>query len=147
CYSRPVLVKRMLQTGGNHCSLVVTTPSAAGVVTTKEQWLPPVFLILSFLLLSSCGYRLAGKQLAAGRGLTIAVPTFNNRTTGYRIEQKLTEAVRRELIRRTRFSVQPEDAGDVVLTGEVSNITLSPVIFNQQGRGSSYTIILDLKVN
>ena len=104
-------------------------------------------LILSILLLPSCGYRLAGKQWNSGRGLTIAVPSFGNRTTGYRIEQRLTDAVRLELIRRTRFSVQPADAGDLLLAGEVQTITLSPIIFNQQGRGSSYSIIVDMKVS
>ena len=98
-------------------------------------------------LLASCGYHIAGKRLDAGRGLTIAVPTFTNRTTAYRIEQRISEALRQELIRRTRFSVQPEERGDLVVTGEVKNIALSPVILNQQGRGSSYIVIVDLNVN
>jgi hypothetical protein len=102
-------------------------------------------LALSLLVLTSCGYRLAGKQLNAGRGLTIAVPIFSNKTTGYRIEQRLTEAVRQELTRRTHFSVRPEEAGDVVLSGEVASIVLSPIIFNDV-RGSSYSVIVDLKV-
>jgi hypothetical protein len=91
------------------------------------------------LTLSSCGYHIAGKRLDAGRGATMAVPTFINRTTGYRIEQRLSEAVRQELIRRTRFAVSSRESADVVMTGEILAITLSPVIFNQRGRGSSYT--------
>ena len=71
--------------------------------------------------------------------MTIAVPTFTNRTTTYRIEQRMTEAVRQELIRRTRFKVVPEETGDVVMAGEVLSIGAVPVIFNQQGRGSAYT--------
>ena len=69
-----------------------------------------------------------------------------NRTTTYRIEQRLTEAVRREFIRRTRFKVIPEDAGDVVVAGEVLSFTAVPIIFNQQGRGSSYSILVDLNI-
>lgn len=103
-------------------------------------------LVLAILVLPSCGYRLAGRPVNSGRGVTLAVPTFGNRTTGYRIEQRLTDAVRLELIRRTRYSVSTEGSGDMALAGEVSSITLSPVIFNQQGRGSSYSILVDMNV-
>ena len=58
----------------------------------------------------------------------------------------MTEAVREELIRRTRFKVVPDSAGDLVMTGEVLNYGAVPVIFNQQGRGSAYTILVDLNV-
>jgi hypothetical protein len=104
-------------------------------------------LVVILFATTSCGYRIAGRKLDAGKGLTIAVPTFTNRTTAYRIEQRITEAVRQELVRRTLFSVEPQTTGDVVVSGEVRTIALSPVIFNQQGRGSSYTVIVDLKVN
>ncbi|HYR44609.1 MAG TPA: LPS assembly lipoprotein LptE [Terriglobia bacterium] len=104
------------------------------------------FTVLVFLLLSGCGYRLAGPQLNNGAGRSIAVPTFVNKTTTYRIEQRLTEEVRRELIRRTRFKVIPDNTGDVVMTAEVLNYNAVPVIFNQQGRGSAYTILVDLSV-
>jgi hypothetical protein len=99
-----------------------------------------------FLLVTGCGYRLANKNLGGGDGQTIAVPTFTNQTTTYRIEQRLTEAVRQELIRRTRFRVVPESNGDVVMSGDVLSYAAVPVIFNQQGRGSAYTILIDLNV-
>jgi hypothetical protein len=95
---------------------------------------------------SSCGYRLAGKKLDNGRGQTIAVPTFGNKTTIYRLEQRLSEAVRRELIRRTRFDVVSEPSGDVVVAGEVVSFSAIPVIFNPQGRGTSYSILVDMSV-
>jgi hypothetical protein len=103
---------------------------------------------LAFLLmvLPGCGYRLANKNLGGGEGQTIAVPTFTNGTTTYRIEQRLTEAVRQELIRRTRFKVVPATTGDLVMSGEVLNYAVVPVIFNQQGRGSAYTMLVDLNV-
>jgi len=103
---------------------------------------------LAFLLmvLPGCGYRLANKNFGGGEGQTIAVPTFTNGTTTYRIEQRLTEAVRQELIRRTRFKVVPVTTGDLVMSGEVLNYAAVPVIFNQQGRGSAYTMLVDMNV-
>jgi outer membrane lipopolysaccharide assembly protein LptE/RlpB len=103
------------------------------------------FIVLVFLLTSGCGYHVATSQLN-GAGRSMAVPTFVNKTTTYKVEQRLTEEVRRELIRRTRFKVVPGNTGDVVVTGEVLNYAAVPVIFNQQGRGSAYTILVDMSV-
>src|SRR5262245_12118265 len=103
-------------------------------------------LVLLFALFAGCGYRLANKNLGGGEGRTIAVPTFTNRTTTYRIEQRVTEAVRQELIRRTRFKVVPDASGDLVMAGAVLSYAAVPVIFNQQGRGSAYTMLVDLDV-
>ncbi len=106
------------------------------------------FLVIAFLALATtgCGYRIAGKKLNGGEGRTIAIPTFANRTTTYRIEQRLTEAARREFIRRTRFNVVPAETGDVVVAGEILNFIAVPIIFNEQGRGSSYSILVDVNV-
>jgi outer membrane lipopolysaccharide assembly protein LptE/RlpB len=107
-----------------------------------------VALLLFLCVLTSCGYHLAGKRLNAGRGQTIAVPTFINRTTlGYRLEQRFSEALRQELVRRTHFAVGSGATGDVVVSGEVLSMTLSPVILSPQGRGSTYSLIVDMKVN
>src|SRR5215472_16429490 len=78
---------------------------------------------VAFLLLTpgGCGYRLATKNFNGGRGQPIAVPAFLNRTTTYRIEQRLAEATRQELIRRTHYDVVESDSADVVLSGEVLN--------------------------
>src|SRR5437867_10033342 len=105
-----------------------------------------MFVLFCSLPLTSCGYHIAGRRLDAGRGATIAVPTFTNKTTGFRIEQRLSEAVRQELIHRTKFRVNSQESADVVMTGEVLGITLSPIIFNQQGRGSSYSLIVDMRI-
>jgi hypothetical protein len=106
-----------------------------------------ICLILIFLILvQGCGYRLAGLRTNNGKGRTIAVPQFTNRTTIYRLEQRLTEAVRRELIRRSGFEVASENAGDVLMRGDVLGFSAVPIIFNQQGRASSYSIQVDLSV-
>ena len=104
------------------------------------------FLIFLSTFAASCAYRLAGKRFNNGAGFTIAVPTFINRTTTYRVEQRITDAVRQELIKRTRYKVVPEESGDVVMAGEVLSFIAVPVIFNQQGRGSSYSLLVDMSV-
>jgi hypothetical protein len=103
-------------------------------------------LVVLVTAVSGCGYRLAGARLNEGQGRTIGVPTFVNRTTTYKIEQRLAEAVRRELVRRTRYEVRSEEAADVIVAGEVLTFSAIPIIFNQQGRASSYSILVDMKV-
>jgi outer membrane lipopolysaccharide assembly protein LptE/RlpB len=104
------------------------------------------FTVLLCLILSGCGYRLASKNFNGGKGQTIAVPAFTNQTTTYRIEQRLAEAVRRELIRRTNYTVVTGDTGDAVMSGEVLGYSAVPVIFDPQGRGKAYSLLVDLKV-
>jgi outer membrane lipopolysaccharide assembly protein LptE/RlpB len=103
-------------------------------------------LFLLATTVCGCSYRLAGARSTEGRGRSIGVPTFVNRTTTYKIEQRLAEAVRRELIRRTRYEVRSEQTADVVVTGEVLTFSAIPIIFNQQGRASSYSIVVDMNV-
>src|SRR5215831_185127 len=113
----------------------------------REEWpqkaqkiFSHLFVAFFLLILSGCGYRLATKNFNGGGGQTIAVPTFLNRTTTYRIEQRLAEATRQELIRRTHYNVVSSDTGDVVLSGEVLSYTQVPVTFDQTGRGSTYAM-------
>ena len=98
------------------------------------------------LVISGCGYRLAARKGDAGAGQTFAVPTFANNTTTYRIEQRMSEAVRRELARRTHYKITAGDTGDVVLTGEVVDYGTSPTVFNDTGRATQYALALTMKV-
>lgn len=102
-------------------------------------------LVLGLSVLSGCGYRLAARQGGTGEGRTIAVPTFANKTTGYRIEQRLSEAVRKELVRKTRYHVTTESTGDVVMAGEVLGYGSTPTVFSS-GRASQYAVSVQMKV-
>lgn len=74
----------------------------------------------------------------AGRGnalpqewKVIAIPALKNRTSNYRVEQRFTQALVREMISRTKYRVVPEakDA-DAVLEGEISSLQTTPVLFD-----------------
>jgi len=104
-------------------------------------------LVLPLLILISggCGYQLATKRANAGDGKTIAVPTFTNSSTTYRVEQRLSESLRRELIQRTRYKVVSGSTGDVLVSGEVLRYGASPSTINS-GRASSYVISVEVRV-
>jgi hypothetical protein len=61
----------------------------------------------------------------------IAVPSLENRTNSYRVEQRMTEAVVREFLARTKYRiVSTEESADAVLHGEITSLETSPVVFD-----------------
>jgi hypothetical protein len=97
----------------------------------------------------SCGYRVAGRGTSLpAEWKTIAVPALQNRSSRYRIEQRLTEALVRELLARTRFRIVPEEsAADAVLHGEVTRVESNAVLFDAAtGRATTFLVTVHLSV-
>ncbi|HEY4978994.1 MAG TPA: LPS assembly lipoprotein LptE [Candidatus Acidoferrum sp.] len=84
------------------------------------------------LLLGGCGYHVAGHSSSLPKSIhVIAVPAMENKTTSYRIEQKLTAATIHEFLTKTTYHVVSEaDAGDAVLQGKVLSVEIVPLLFN-----------------
>ncbi|MCU1342186.1 MAG: hypothetical protein JWN92_1609, partial [Candidatus Acidoferrum typicum] len=84
------------------------------------------------ILLTSCGYHVGGTASRLAPGLkVIDVSAFVNRTNQYRIEQRMTQAVVREFLERTRYRVvSTEESADAVLHGEITTMESSPVVFD-----------------
>jgi outer membrane lipopolysaccharide assembly protein LptE/RlpB len=82
--------------------------------------------------LDGCGYHVAGRVNALPKTIhTIAVPAFENKTTSYRIEQRLTAATVHELLAKTRFRVVADPANsDAVLRGKVLSLEAVPILFD-----------------
>jgi hypothetical protein len=103
---------------------------------------------LSFLMVS-CGYHVGGRADLLPRDVkTIAIPTFNNLTSRYRLSDRLAEAIAREFTSRTRYRVvaDPGEA-DAVLRGAVVNLIKFPTIFDQRtGRASGVQFSLYLQL-
>ncbi len=101
------------------------------------------------LAMAACGYHVAGRgSHLPGDLKVLAIPAFENRTMQFRIEQKLTAAVIREFISRTRYRVVTDEEGaDAVLRGEVTNISTSPVVFDPgTGKASTVVVTINAKV-
>lgn len=84
------------------------------------------------IFLSACGYRVAGTSSRLPPGLkVIAVTAFENQTNQNRVEQRMTQAVVREFIARTKYRiVSTEESADAVLHGEIITVESSPVVFD-----------------
>ncbi len=109
-----------------------------------------ILLLVSCLpWLSGCGYTLAG----TGPGIlppnvkTVYVETFVNDTTTVGLEQRLTDAVIRELSGRGRLKpVSDRNAADAELSGHLLSCSVYAVQFDSQGRGTEYQINVTARV-
>lgn len=93
-----------------------------------------------------CGYHVAGRNSALPKTIhVIAVPALENKTTSYRIEQKLTAATVHEFLAKTSYRVvsNPED-GDAVLQGKVLTIEAVPLLFDTT-TGRATTMLVTIK--
>jgi hypothetical protein len=95
------------------------------------------------LACAGCGYHVAGRAAYLPKSWhEIAIPAFTNRTSRYRIEQRLTEGVIQAMLQRTSYRVvQNPKSADAVLTGVVKTIETSPVLFDQT-TGHATTVLV-----
>jgi hypothetical protein len=106
-------------------------------------------LLLLFLLFTSCGYHVAGKADLLPRNIkTIAIPAFGNGTHNAKLSERVTSALTREFISRTRYRIVADpNQAEAVLTGAVTNILSYPTTLDTlTGRASGAQIIVYLQV-
>src|SRR5215467_6210208 len=74
-------------------------------------------LFVALAALAGCGYHVAGRSGALPKGIhVIAVPALENKTTSYRIEQRLTAATIHQFLAATPYKIVSTDNGaDAVL--------------------------------
>ena len=90
------------------CRLAVRT---SNFVLRNSQFVLSALSFVGFFcfVTSGCGYRLAGKATAIPANIdSVAIPIFDNKTTKYRLEQRLTSAVVDEFVARTRYRIVPD---------------------------------------
>jgi hypothetical protein len=86
------------------------------------------------LALNGCGYALVGRGTVVDPTIKkIGVPTFSNLTGKPALDQKITERVIEELLRRGRFDVVQERSGvDALVEGELTRYDARPVGFSSE---------------
>jgi outer membrane lipopolysaccharide assembly protein LptE/RlpB len=104
-----------------------------------------IFFFSLFISLTGCGYSLVGTGASAipATVKTVWVPTFINDTTVVSAEQKLTDAVLRELSARGRLKPVPDRAqADSELSGRLTSLSLTPVRFDDAGLAVEYQLTI-----
>lgn len=117
----------------------------------RGEWSATALLFSAFCFLVSawgCGYHVAGRGASLPKEVrTIAVVAFENKTTQHRIEQRLTEAVVREFLARTKYRVVPVEAdADAILRGEVTSVESSAVLFDAN-TGRAITMLVTVRMS
>jgi hypothetical protein len=103
-------------------------------------------VIFAAMCSAGCGYHIAGHNSALPKTIhVIAVPALENKTTSYRLEQKLTAATVHEFLAKTSYRVvsNPEN-GDAVLTGKILSLESVPLLFNT-ATGAATTMLVTVK--
>ena len=102
--------------------------------------------------LADCGYALVGKGTAIDPSIKrIGVPLFRDSTGKPSLDQKVTQKVVEELLKRGRFDVVPDSTGvDALLEGEITNYTqrLAGVSTEVAGRSQAnrYEVVLTARI-
>jgi len=108
----------------------------------------PVLLLIC--LLSGCGYHTAMKGGSQIPNLnTLAVPVFVNQSTTYKVEQRLTSAVVKELLKRTNYKLvyREDSSADATLRCTVTGVGAGPATYDPQtARASTMIVGLTMQV-
>lgn len=107
-------------------------------------------ILMLTLGLPACGYHTAGQaDLVPKTVHTIAIPAFTNKTTRYKLTDRLPQAIGHEFIARTKYQVVNDPAqADAVLQGSVINYVAYPILFDQKsGRASGLQVNVTMTVS
>jgi hypothetical protein len=105
---------------------------------------------LSLAMLNACGYGLMGRGGLDPSIKRIGVPIFRDATGRTSLDQKITQKVIEELLKRGKVDVVPKIEGvDAVVDGEIVSYQVTPVGFAGTGGATTarrYAITLTAKV-
>ena len=119
---------------------------------TRTSRLAGAAFALSLAGLWSCGYALVGRGTVVDPTIKkIAVPLFKDSTGKPGLDQKITQKVVEELLKRGRFDVVQERIGaDAIIEGEILRYDQTPVGFSDAGasrtQASRYAVTLTARV-
>jgi outer membrane lipopolysaccharide assembly protein LptE/RlpB len=105
-------------------------------------------LLLAALAFTGCGYALVGKATSVPDDVhAVYLKTFENRTSRAQLDEIITRAVADELVTRKRFSLTTgTDGAQAEIRGAVTNLDVTPVSLDAQGRATEYQIVITAQV-
>lgn len=98
-------------------------------------------LLCSLLILSACGYHMAGTGSHLTPGMkSVFIPVFENKTMEPIVEEELTPAVIREFLHDGRIEVVDRSRAEMVLEGSVVSYKETPISFDASQNVLEYRI-------
>src|SRR2546429_6963342 len=135
---------------GRQCSITRMECREAGGEALVRIGRTAFAVVAGSALLAGCGYRVAGRSDGLPKSIhVIAVPALENKTTSYRIEQRLTAATVHEFLAKTPYRVVSDPAtSDAVLRGKVLSLEAVPLLFDTTtGRATTMLVTVKCEVN
>ncbi len=123
-----------------------------GHMQLRRKWSKPFLLWLLLLGCSGagpCGYhRLDARGAFPPEIKTLAVQPFTNQTLRYRIEQRFTQAVIEEILRRRLPVVltNKPDQSDAVLSGDILAVTSGQALVDNRGTVRLFQIAIRSRI-
>ena len=105
-------------------------------------------LIAVCMMAGGCGYRVrpAAGKLPGGIA-SLGIPALVNMSPQFKVEQKVTAALRKEFMLRTRIPISARTEGvDAILQGEIRSVSASPVAFPSDTFGSAFLVTIQMGV-
>jgi len=117
----------------------------------QNMRLPRAAALFAAALLAAtggCGYHLRGTGSFLPESVkTMSIPVFQNRTTRYELDIKLTRAVINEMVARGKVTLAADpEKSDAVLEGEITSFTATPVAFTGETKADRYTVTVKAKI-
>jgi len=103
-------------------------------------------IVVFFALISGCGY--TNKPLISRKINSIYIPIFENDTFRRGLEFDLTNAVKDEIMSKTKLRIAQKDNADTILTGKIKKVTESMLSSNAEDNivESRVSIYVDIKL-
>ena len=105
-------------------------------------------IVLLSLLVAGCGYHFAGEHISLPEDVhSVSVGNIENRSREQGLEKSLAFALEREVYVRRHFHMEEDAAGgDVVLSGTIRSVRVTPVAFNANDQAVQFSIAVVLDV-
>ena len=106
----------------------------------------PPFALALCALAGGCGYHVAGRTSSLPPSVkTIAVSALENRTSRYRVEQRMTAAVVHEFLTRAKYRIVSDASNaDAVLTGRITSLETNAILFDA-ATGRATTMLVTVR--
>jgi hypothetical protein len=111
----------------------------------------PGLCLVLVLGVFGCGYALVGKGITTDPSIKrIGVPLFRDRTGKAGLDQKLTNKLIAELLKRGRFDVVSQTEGvDATVEGEILTYNTAPIGFSSDGsttQASRFSVTVTVRI-
>ena len=108
----------------------------------RKKYFPFLILLLSFLFISGCGYRMRGTQQLRGDLQTVAILPFTNQTFESRLENDLFNALVDEFARSKNLKVVAAKDADLLVNGTIIAVESYSISYSPDDKTYEYRVTM-----